>query len=383
MKASSHFGWRAACSTAALLAALACSDADQPIAPDVQAALDGAASLDAHGRQPFTVYTQNAYLGGDTGPIFSIDFANIPAVIAATNTFWTQVRASRIPERAASMVDELDARRPHMVGLQEVTQFLVLDMGAGGAVVEAVDMLGSIQAEIARRGLPYELVRTQENSVVMLPLSPRLVLRTTDRLAVLRRTDVAIGPVASGNFAARFTLGPVTLKRGWIRVTAEHEGAQYNFVTTHLEVQRLAPVQAAQASELIQSVTAGLEGITMVTGDLNSDPEHPGAPSWTPTYDAMIAAGFTDLWTHGHGGDAGYTCCQAEDLMNAASILDERIDFVMARDSRPENGLQGAVHIQVVGEEQPDRTTAGLWRADHAGLFASYLPAPGHQPTHP
>jgi endonuclease/exonuclease/phosphatase family metal-dependent hydrolase len=372
MYAPSRSIWRSALAAAALLAAFACTDADQPLAPSVQTALEPDLA-----RNPFTVYNQNVYLGGDTGPIFSTDFGNLPAVIAATNTFWTQVKASRIPERAAGFVDEIAARRPHLVGLQEATQFLVLDLAAGGAVVESADLLGSIQAEIASRGLPYELVRVQENSVVTLPLSAREVLRTTDRIAVLRRTDVDVDEVASGIYAARFTLGPVTLERGWIRVRAEHEGERYNFITTHLETQRLAPVQAGQAAELIQSVSAGLDGITIVAGDLNSDAANPGAPSWTPTYDAMIAAGFGDLWVHGHGGDAGYTCCQDDDLRNAASTLDERIDFVLARDGRSENGLQGAMHIEIVGEEPADRTAGGLWRADHAGLYAELLPARG------
>ena len=164
---------------------------------------------------------------------------------------------------------------------------------------------------------------------------------------------------------------------------AEHDGVPYHFVTTHLETQRLAPVQAGQAAELINSVAAGLDGVTIVAGDLNSDAAHPGAPSWTPTYDAMIGAGFTDLWTRGQGSDDGYTCCQESDLRNVQSALDERIDFVMARDQSPENGLQGATHIQLVGVEQIDRTSGGLWRADHAGLVAGLKAAPGQAADRP
>jgi endonuclease/exonuclease/phosphatase family metal-dependent hydrolase len=323
------------------------------------------------------VYSQNVYLGGDTDPIFSLDFTNLPAVIAATNAFWSQVGASRIPERAAGFVDEIAARRPHLVSLVEVFQFAVLDMAAGGAVVSAADLLGSIQTEIALRGLPYELVRVQNNTVVTLPLSPTLLLRATDRIAVLRRTDVEILGSASANYVAQYNLGPVTLKRGWIRVSADYEGERYNFITTHLESQRLAPVQAGQAAELIQSVSVGLQGLTIVSGDLNSDAANPGAPSWTPTYDAMMAAGFSDLWIHGKGRRPGYTCCEDPDLLNAASTLDERIDFVLARDGLPANGLQGSMHIEIVGEEQADRTVSGLWRADHAGLVAELRPAPG------
>lgn len=36
-------------------------------------------------------------------------------------------------------------------------------------------------------------------------------------------------------------------------------------------------------------------------GDLNSDAEAgPGDPSWTPTYDELIAEGFVDTWDQGH-----------------------------------------------------------------------------------
>ena len=63
------------------------------------------------------MYTQNVYLGGDTGPIFSLDFGDIPALVAATDLFWTEVQASDVPERVSTMVDELEERQPHLVGL--------------------------------------------------------------------------------------------------------------------------------------------------------------------------------------------------------------------------------------------------------------------------
>jgi endonuclease/exonuclease/phosphatase family metal-dependent hydrolase len=150
-----------------------------------------------------------------------------------------------------------------------------------------------------------------------------------------------------------------------------------------LETQLLAPVQAGQTAELIHSVTAGLDGVTILAGDLNSDAANPGAPSWTPTYNTLIAAGFTDIWTRGHGRDSGYTCCQAPDLRNAASLMDQRIDFVLARDSRSGGDVHGALRMEIVGEEQADRTDAsGLWRSDHAGLIA-WLKLPKGLSNHP
>ncbi len=335
----------------------------------------------------FTVYTQDVYVGGDTGPIFTIDFSNIPALIAATSLFWAEVQASDVPERVTAIVDELDARRPHLVGLQEVFQFVEVELATGTpTVVTVIDLLTSIEAEIDARTLPYEVVAVQENTstgmAFGLPLSPTRILQFTDRLVVLRRTDVPVSASDHGTYAATIMLGPLTLKRGWIRLTTEHDGVPYHFVTTHLEIQALAPVHAAQAAELINVVLAGLEGVTIVAGDLNSDPENPDTPSWTPTYDDMIRAGFTDAWqrTRHSSRDSGFTCCQDPNLRNGPSLLDQRVDFVLVRlsDHPSKSGkIRGSMKVEIVGEEQEDRTpTNGLWPADHAGLVAA-LKLPG------
>ena len=364
----------------ALLLASACADLPQPTAPQVDStAPTFVANVGNRSAQPLTVYTQNVYLGGDTGPIFSIDFSNIPAMLQATNTFWAQVKASDIPGRSAAIVDEIEARRPHVVGLQEVFRFVVVDPRTG-AVEDYVDLLASIQAEIAARGLPYEVVRVQENTSSALPLAIDFAsgqiakaLSFTDRVVALRRTDVSVTASAQGTYAAQLALGPVVLKRGWIRMTFDHRGVTHHFVTTHLETQGLAPVQAGQLTELLGSVVAGLDGVTILAGDLNSDAAaQPGEPSWTPSYGTLLGAGFADAWTQSGGRpSAGFTCCQQPDLRNGISELDERIDFVLIRradDPSAADRVPGSVTAEVVGEEDSDRTDSGLWRADHAGL---------------
>jgi len=371
----------------------ACSDRTGPIRPDLEAVAraDSYLGVDA-GKQPFTLYTQNVYLGGDTGPIFSLDFNDIPALLQATNVFWAQVQHSNIAERAAAVVDEIDARRPHVVGLQEVFRFAVVD-ATTGAVVDGADILAAIQDEIVARGLPYEVVRVQENTSAALPLaidfgtmSITEALAFTDRVVALRRTDVSLTASDQGTYATRFSLGPVTLKRGWIRLSVDFDGQAYNFVTTHLETQGLAPVQAGQAQELLDQVVEGLEGITIVSGDLNSDAAaEEGAPSWTPTYDLLRSAGFADAWllSPHKRRDAGFTCCQDPDLVNHLSILDERIDHVLIRTSGKSGKsgkstrVAGAVKVEIVGEEIADLTPGGLWPADHAGLVAGLRLAKG------
>ena len=377
------FGARILGAAFAVALAGACADAPEPTAPTLDEAVQAQSSWSPiTAGEPFTVYTQNVYLGGDTGPIFSLDLSNIPAVLQATNLFWAQVKASDVPARAAAIVDDLDERRPHVVGLQEVFRFVVVDP-RNGAVLDYVDLLAAIQAEIAARGLPHEVVRVQTNTSSALPMAVDFsvgqiskALSFTDRVVALRRTDIPVAASAQGTYAATFALGPVVLKRGWIRLSVEHEGVPYHFVTTHLETQGLAPIQAGQTAELLGSVVAGLDGVTILAGDLNSDAAAgPGAPSWTPTYGTLLAAGFVDAWTQSAQGpwDPGFTCCQEADLRNGASVLDERIDFVMMRASDDPSAAErvpGSVGVEIVGEEQADRTASGLWRADHAGLVA-------------
>ena len=205
-----------------LVSAAGCSDTSQLTEPfPFEPAL-------ARGANPkdFTVYTQNVYLGGDTGPIFSIDFTDLPALIGATSLFWDQVQASDVPERVTTIVDELDARRPHLVGLQEVFQFVEVDFASGSPeLVQVIDLLAAIETEIAARALPYEVVAVQENTStgasLGLPLSPTRILQFTDRVVALRRTDVAVLEDDKGNYAATFPLGPLTLKRGWFAANGE------------------------------------------------------------------------------------------------------------------------------------------------------------------
>jgi hypothetical protein len=364
----------------------ACKDAgdDGYLSPTGPHAARVAASQSAADAEPFDVYTRNAYLGGDTGPLFTLDFANIPALVAATNVFWNQVQASAVADRMTAIVDEIDRRRPHVVGLQEVLRFVVLDPATGP--IGGIDLLALIEAEIAARGLPYTTEVVQATTSAGLPLAVGATgitraLSFTDRLVILRRDDVALESEASGLYAAAVPLGPVTLRRGWARVSVDHHGTTHHFVTTHLEVQALAPVQAAQRQQLLQQVLAGLGGVTILAGDLNSDAAaEPGDASWTDTYDVVRAAGFGDLWElapYAARRD-GFTCCQDPGLVSP-SELDERIDFVMVRTGEgliPDGEASGLYRVDVVGDEESDRTSGGLWASDHAGLIGSVRVVP-------
>jgi hypothetical protein len=203
-------------------------------------------------------------------------------------------------------------------------------------------------------------------------------LAFTDRLVTLVRSDVELVDTDGGLYAAGIPLAPsLTIRRGWTRTTVDFAGTLHHVFNTHLETQAAPPVQAAQAAELIGSVIAGFEGVMVVAGDLNSNAAaDPSDPTWTPTYGAMIADGFIDVWKAGphRPRDPGLTCCHDPSLTGDSDFT-QRIDFVLVRSSDDERGIwrlrRGTFRADVVGEEPHDLTETGLWPSDHAGLVAT------------
>lgn len=372
----------------------ACDNPDEPqndpLAPEFHYS-----GGDGWGRQALDVYTQNLFLGGDTGPLFD------PAVIAdpvalfqAVNTFWAQVQQSDVEGRMGEIADQIARRNPDFVGVQEALQFVTLSASFQPNGGGFIDMLAALQGAIDARGLPYETVIVQPTTSSALPLGIDFstgqvteYLGFTDRVAILKREDVELTGTASGVYAAAVPVAPgVEIKRGWASVSTDRGGVPHHFVSTHLETQGVRPVHDGQAYELLNVVLAGLDGFTIVSGDLNSDAEaQEGDPSWTPTYGDFLSAGFADVWElapHSRR-DRGYTCCQDPDLRNETSQLDERIDFVLVRSADgpiPGQGrARGHFRADVVGDRRGDRTPSGLWASDHGGLVAS-IRAPDRDP---
>lgn len=334
-------------------------------------------------RTAFDVYTQNLYLGGDTGPLFDPDVvANLPLLAQKVADFWDEVLASDVTARMGEIADHIADHTPEVVALQEGLQFIAVDL-TGQEQPVVVDLLGALMAQLQARGLPYDTVVVQEATSSQLPLGSDFThaLLFTDRLAILKRGDVDVTDFASGVYAAAVPIGQgVQVRRGWARATVDHDGTIYNFVNTHLETQGAQPIHDLQAEELM-SLLGQLDGVTVLAGDLNSDAAAvQGDASWTATYGRLIdEAGFSDVWAlapHART-DPGYTCCQDNNLRNASSELDQRIDFVLVRSTEgdiPGNGeRRGHFRLDVIGDRTGDLTSSGLWPSDHAGLVAGIL----------
>jgi endonuclease/exonuclease/phosphatase family metal-dependent hydrolase len=152
-------------------------------------------------------------------------------------------------------------------------------------------------------------------------------------------------------------------------------------VNTHLEIKEPEPAnplsrifQSIQAAELIEwlDVLQQERPFTplIVVGDMNSSPEdEPVFDIIIPPYQRVVAAGYADIWTLQPGRVPGFTCCQAEDLTNRRSTLDERIDMIFSSDL-PRRVKQA----RLVGDRTSDRTWPpgrGLWPSDHAGVVVT------------
>jgi hypothetical protein len=391
-----------ALAVALVATAAACTEeqtASSPMSPDL--AVVGVQSDHVDG---FEVYNQNMFLGGDTGPLFTFDFGDpeqLPQIIAATGAFYTEVQASNIPERAAAVVDEIEARQPHVVGLSEAMGFfegtLSLADFSFNATAAGPDLFVSVLTEIAARGLPYSVVAMQPTTSIALPIGPpnavfeAPAIAVQDRVVMLRRDDVVPTATDQGVYIARLPLGPADIIRGWVSMTVDMDGTPYHFVATQLEQQGSADpssgvpyfirqVHNGQAQQL-QAMLLGNDGVTVLMGDLNSDAEaEPTAPSYTDTYGNLVDAGFVDVWARAPHSqqNVGYTCCVVDG--DNPRTPDERIDFFLVRSATPpqDNGLhRGFFRMEIVGVDDADRTPSGLWPSDHGGISASIV-APGN-----
>lgn len=384
------------------------------------------ASAPALAEGKIDVMTQNQYLGADLTPIVSAPnpIAFNEALIQALE----DIAANDYPARAKKLAELIADRLPELAGLQEMFQFVCYETGAlpGACSDPSIsnafnDHLQLTLDELAELDETYVDVATVNNldltgflPGVPLPGLPvdlnfdgnaDITVTVLDRDVVLARSDIAgaTSPVAfpcnkpsvdGCNFdvvaSANSPIGPIAIERGFVGVDANVGGTTYRFVNTHLEVQRpdgtdeSSIVQALQAAQLVGTLGATTPaGVSLiVVGDINSSPDDPIIPNPTqpnplpppfdlliiPPYTQLVASGYTDAWTLPPGAVAGYTCCQADDLSNQQSVLDERIDviFSLVAPSKVKKA-------RVLGAKVSDKTPPagqGLWPSDHGAVAA-------------
>lgn len=334
-----------------------------------------------------TVMTRNVYLGADLNPLLRAPSPGDVPFIAAQ--VWSRIQASNFPARAGALADEIARHSPDLVGLQEAVLYHIQspgDAAFGGtapATTVAYDFVQLLLDSLEARGQSYAVVSEITGTVVELPVYTGVApvpfddVRFTDREVILARNGVPVWNAQGAVFAARIDVpiggagGPtLSQRRGWASIDASVNGHTFRFMSTHLEVQSVAPIQVMQGAELIATAAASPLPVVLV-GDFNSAADG----TQTPTYANIVDAGYQDVWNR--IGEPGYTCCQAEDLLNTTSQLDQRLDIIFVGGFRtaPEGSI--GARVEVVGDHPVDRLPSGLWPADHAGVVATLrLPPP-------
>lgn len=344
------------------------------------------------------VMTQNQYLGADLAPLFT---APTPAAFnEAAVAALQQIAASQPADRINALAAEIIKVGPALVGLQEVAlvQCTNLATPTEGLGCDDPSIRGAfvdhLQGTVSALGGSYVAAAVVTNLSVGVPIlinGVPVLVTALDRDAILARHDILAAPVdftgvcskpsAQGcnyDVVLSVTLPfspPVTIdvERGFVAVDAMVDGKAYRFATTHLE-ERLtgtpaAPVQAAQAAELIQilQATTPQDRALLVVGDTNSSPIDPPISGSIPTpYMQFALAGYSDAWLLRPGSVPGFTCCQLADLSNHRSELYERIDMLFSLE--PPARVKQA---RVVGASVSNKTPPagrGLWPSDHGAV---------------
>lgn len=298
--------------------------------------------------------TWNIYLGTDLTPLINTLPEQIPEQVTQIFRLFL---ATNFPVRARVIARAIASEQPDLIGLQEA-ELWELNIPTFGTI--SYDFIEILLKELKARGLHYKVAAQNRNFTAQFPDSNGNFVRLLDRDAILIRKEKDLKVIRSqkANFQTNLIVPvggqPFTILRGWSSVDVKMDGQVLRMINTHLEP-AVEAIRIAQANEILQG-PANTRLPVVITGDLNS------IPNSTP-YNLFINAGFHDVWSQ-VGNGPGFTAHQSPDLLNAVSLLNERIDYILFK-----NGWE-PIEAELVGESQKDRTKTGLWPSDHAGVSA-------------
>ncbi len=335
-----------------------------------------------HGKRDLKVMTRNLYLGSSLGP--ALEATTPEAFVEAVARIYATVQYTNFPQRAGAIADEIQAEKPDLVGLQEVTKWTTEGLNPP----PGYDFLAILEGELEARGLHYSAAAVAHNAKI----GPAPLVGSESSCPVLEGSKFTCGVTLedrdvilvnddtpgltwsnpqSGHYAAQQTIespvGPLSFDRGWASIDAKLRHLPFRFVDTHLETEDSPLVQEAQAAEFLAGPAKG--GTVVTTGDFNSAADG----STTGSYAQLTAPGkLRDAWNEALLGP-GLSCCQESNtpplapgaLNNPASTLRTRIDLILSRGAARSHGNQATV----VGDT-PFQAEPPFWPSDHAGVVA-------------
>lgn len=297
---------------------------------------------------PVSFLTWNIYLGADVAPLIPN-----PTPERITEVI-RQFLATNFPLRAEAIANEIESKKPDIIGLQEAAR-LVLEIPGFGEVI--YDFVSILLDALKERGLHYEVAAHNDNFAAQAPDSNGNTINFLDRDIILIRKKRKFKVIDNqeANFVNNLVVGPFVITRGWSYIDIKLDKRVFRVINTHLEPvdERTKKLQAFEI--LIGPANTNIPVILL--GDMNAVPG-------SGTYNLFINQGFLDVWNE-MGEGLGFTSHQDPDLLNNVSELSKRIDYIFFK-----NGWKPLV-VELVGEEQNDRTSTGLWPSDHAGVAAT------------
>lgn len=342
-----------------------------------------------------TVMTRNVYLGADIyRPVkATAGKSGFDALQAFGNANWTTrqiVDQTDFRQRAKLLAAELHARKPDLVGLQEVATwrrrpFTLDQLGQGVATKVDYDFLKLLLAATRKAGTPYKAVRVQREADVEGPAFPGAIAdagrdgfnaRLTMHDVILRRkaSPVKIRHAHSRHYKTNYkvSLSGIDFKftRGYLYADAQIGRKKFRFVVTHLESAR-SDYALAQAKELVKGPIkgAGHKPVVMVC-DCNSDPldktiyNDKDIPHWS-TY-KYLRERLADEWLQVKTAKQGYSSGLSETADdNSIAGIDHRIDLVLGRGFKALKGWRTGTRA---------RSKSGLWASDHMGIAVKLRP---------
>ena len=329
------------------------------------------------------VMTRNIYIGTNVDVVLDAEIEDVPILVATAFGF---LEKTDIYTRATALAKEIGRVKPHLVGLQEVTEIYIqspsdfLDSQGNfiGNAEEAntllYDYLDILLDALAAEDLNYEVASRIANANVELPMFVTFNndgsfqfddVRILDQDVILARNDVQTSKPKNDNYEAYLPVSEelgINVIRGYTSVEAKIGDGSYRFINTHLEAfDPTGQIRPAQAAELLAAFATEVAPIIMV-GDFNSV-----APSGT-AYGMVIDALFTDVWDENTKSYSynpnGYTFGHQADLANSSVKFVERIDFIFVR-APLATITYGPV---VVFGDEIEEKVSGIFPSDHGGV---------------
>ncbi|MEZ5184855.1 MAG: hypothetical protein R2720_03845 [Candidatus Nanopelagicales bacterium] len=338
-----------------------------------------------------TVMTRNIFLGADLGP--ALRATGGAEFVSAAGEIFRQLESTNFPKRAKGLADEIQQRKPDLVGLQEAALWRKGPVNLNAVfnqkpVAKTVyqDFLKILLNKINKGKTKYEVVAVQNEFDFEAPAdtdgNPKTGTsgaeanyRLTMRDAILKRKGVGIKTKdlkgahykRKNSFSVKVAnFVTVTSLRGWLSTRAKMKnGRWFTFANTHLEAfddrTQVPSIRAKQAKEFAKAMDK-VKGPLIAVGDYNSD--SPGlVPGDEQAFEALAKAGFKDI-----GTTSPLSCCisSSDDLKTGGSKaeFDHRVDQIFTTTPKKVKKLK----TWVVGRKQ----SYGYWHSDHAGVVGKY-----------